>query len=210
MLPKPLHDIYTSLQYYSSPGHTDCRFSSAQSWGRGGWVFSSISERVCTDMGESMCVCLNASAATLPMSSADQANQQLPVCIGWAREPVGAPNKKLMHEPPHQQLRTISDSLQKHPDSECQVLGLMGERERESKGDKVRERERESEKITASDNSTGSSVWTDRVVTSSRDWITTAVDGPCHPCTSTPIFGTHSMFADKWTQGRDTSTSERH
>lgn len=116
-----------------------------------------------------MCVCLNASAATLPMSSADQANQQLPVCIGWAREPVGAPNKKLMHEPPHQQLRTISDSLQKHPDSECQVLGLMGERERESKGDKVRERERESEKITASDNSTGSSVWTDRVVTSSRD-----------------------------------------
>ncbi len=90
-----------------------------------------VEESECADTRGSVCVCLNASAATLPMSSADQANQQLPVCIGWAQTPVGAPNKKLMHEPPHQQLRTISDSLQKHPDSECQVLSLMGERERE-------------------------------------------------------------------------------
>ncbi len=105
--------------------------------------YFSLSARECALIREKVCVCarLNASAATLPMSSADQANQQLPVCIGWARKPVGAPNKKLMHEPPHQQLRTISDSLQKHPDSECQVLSLMGERERGSKADKVRERE---------------------------------------------------------------------
>lgn len=107
--------------------------------------YFSLSVRECALIREKVCVCvrahLNASAATLPMSSADQANQQLPVCIGWARKPVGAPNKKLMHEPPHQQLRTISDSLQKHPDSECQVLSLMGERERGSKADKVRERE---------------------------------------------------------------------
>lgn len=80
------------------------------------------------------------------------------------------------------------------------------EREREG----ARQIKWEREKITASDNSTGSSVWTDRVVTSSRDWITTAVDRPRHPCTSRPIFGTHSMFTDKWTQGGGTSTSEHY
>lgn len=151
-----------------------------------------------------MCACLNASAAALPMSSADQANQQLPVCIGWAREPVGAPNKKLMHEPPHQQLRTISDSLQKHPDSECQVLSLMGEREREEAMEIKCVRERAIIQQVAA----CGLIWPLQAAGTELPLPWTDPLTLAHP---KPTFGSHSIScfqnvrADKrWTQGRST------
>ncbi len=199
------HDIYTRLQY---PGHIDCRFSSAQSWGRGGWVFFSISERVCADTRESVCVCVPVWTPQPLHFQCHQLTKQISnylSALAGRESPSGLQIRNWCTN-----LLTSSSELSLTRFRNTLTLNAKCWASWEKEREGARQIKWEREKITASDNSTGSSVWTDRVVTSSRDWITTAVDGPCHPCTSRPIFGTHSMFTDKWTQGWGTSTSERY